>query len=385
MGTYANELLYFMGGRDTASGVSITDVVFTFDGQDTYTTTDYIIINGKKNELYIYIYYYGAVITHQANELVVAPDGMELDTYTLSYQTYNSNNKLVKASGFVNIGTVGDDVYMQHIWDVLPDAWVKGRMVDGKMVFDGPQFLGYYEADNERLPAYFIPFDLKNGDLLGQVTFSNNRTTGTLEAVNQAIGICLNRARLLTFIEIRTPQLTLIPDVAIVPANPKITNFVGTEQALPYIEVHVPGKGANGETLNPNKLSYQLLGDIEHDVQPLVLTTDLYERLPYDMEAIPWLYADDYDVTPYSDDNYMVYLNMPIDQLNRIGVQSIYTGGGETLRSDSYWVDIKDFTTGIKDISLTADSGLCHDLQGRLVATPKKGLYIVDNKKVIIK
>lgn len=388
IGNYNNEALYFMGGQDAANNsFVIKDVEFTYNGKDMYTTTDYFIINGKKDQLYVYLYYYGATLSYHDNETVTAPEDLETETYTLTYKTYDTDGQLVDASSFVNIGFKDGEVYMQRIWEVLPDAWVKGRSENGKVVFDAPQFLGYYEQHNEKLPAYFIPFNMENGDLLESITFDYDSDAGTLDAGGQAIGICLNTARMLSYIEIRDPQMTMIPDVAIVPADPSITEYAGEENVLPYIIVRVPGEGANGETLDLNKLSYQLLSDVEGVVQPIVLTTDLYERVPYDMETIPWLYADNYDVVALANDSYKVFLNAPVSEYNRIGVQSIYTTKTQTLRSATAWEEIKDYTTDIESVghSTLDNNHTVYDLQGRIIANGRlpKGLYIVGGKKVI--
>lgn len=389
LGTYQNLPLYFVGARDGQSGIVMTDVVFTFDGQNTYTTTDYVIINGKKDALYIYLYYYGATITQQANELVQAPEGLQTNAYTLTYHTYDANNQWVSDKRFVNIGFVGNEVYMQRIWEVLPNAWVKGRVENGKVLFDGPQFLGTYEDYNEKMPAYFIPFSPTTGELLSTISFDYDSEVGTLAATQQAVGICLNRARLLTLVDLWGPELTLIPDVAAEPGQPAILNYFGEEETLPRIELQIPDTSVEGAPLDPNKLSYQLLADVEHEIQPIVLTDEYYERIPEEMTAIPWLYVDNYDVTMPGDDHVrMVYLNAPVTDYNRIGVQSVYTGGGQVMRSAIVWHDIKDFVTGVASVQLVHDSAnTCYDLQGRKVVKPagsrlQKGIYIVNGRKV---
>lgn len=389
LGTYQNLPLYFVGARDGQSGIAMCDVIFTFDGQNTYTSTDYVIINGLKDVLYIYLYYYGATITQQANELVQAPEDLYPSTYTLTYQTYNVNNLLVREKKFVNIGFKGNDVYMQRIWEHLPDAWVKGRLENGKIVFEGAQYLGTIEEDNEKMPAYFIPFNPNTGDLLSTISFDFDSEAGTLQATQQAAGICLNRARLLTYVDMYSPELTLIPDVAAEPALPSIIDYIGDEDALPRITLHIPCTSTTGDILDPNKLSYQLMSDVEHQVQPIVLTEDLYERIPTEMTAIPWFYVDNYDVIILgSDDVRMVYLNAPVANYNRIGVRSIYTGGDQVISTNIVWRNLKDFVTGISNIQQSqGPSNVYYDLQGRKINKPadkslQKGIYIINGRKV---
>ncbi len=44
-----------------------------------------------------------------------------------------------------------------------------------------------------------------------------------------------------------------------------------------------------------------------------------------------------------------------------------------------------DTTVGIQTVTTTKENGACYDLQGRRVAQPVKGLYIVNGKKVVLK
>ena len=44
-----------------------------------------------------------------------------------------------------------------------------------------------------------------------------------------------------------------------------------------------------------------------------------------------------------------------------------------------------NITTGIQTVGTTVENGTCYDLQGRRVAQPVKGLYIVNGKKVVLK
>ena len=55
---------------------------------------------------------------------------------------------------------------------------------------------------------------------------------------------------------------------------------------------------------------------------------------------------------------------------------------GDATRFD---LNFNDLVTGIKGVGASESKGTVYDLQGRQVAQPTKGLYIVDGKKVVIK
>ena len=48
-------------------------------------------------------------------------------------------------------------------------------------------------------------------------------------------------------------------------------------------------------------------------------------------------------------------------------------------------VDPAQYPVGIKTLTSDKENGAIYDLQGRRVATPAKGLYIVNGKKVMVK
>ena len=71
----------------------------------------------------------------------------------------------------------------------------------------------------------------------------------------------------------------------------------------------------------------------------------------------------------------------------KVGVQSIYYGGGECKKSEIAWGTL----TGISDIKADMQNGnaAIYNLAGQRIANgPKptaKGLYIINGKKVIVK
>ncbi len=61
-----------------------------------------------------------------------------------------------------------------------------------------------------------------------------------------------------------------------------------------------------------------------------------------------------------------------------------YLDFAEAIEARSLDID-GDGTTAIKNMKVGTEDNIYYDLQGRRVLYPKKGLYIVNGKKVIIK
>ena len=177
--------------------------------------------------------------------------------------------------------------------------------------------------------------------------------------------------------------ITKMADVAATPADPEFTSFSATS-SYPRVDYTIPTVGTNGEDLLGEKLSYIFYVDDENT--PLVLEAGVYEELTEDMTEIPYTFSDRWDIY-----NYRLYLNQDIEEIKgwkKLGLQTIYRGGGEENRSNIVWYDVEAYwqTVGISEVNtVKADNNVVYDLQGRRVAQPAKGLYIVNGKKVVLR
>lgn len=81
-----------------------------------------------------------AILPAAAADLVTPPAGIEAKTYHfMGYSFRNSDNLAYQ----VRIARSGAEIYVQGLYDKLPDAWVKGTVgPDGKATFASGQYLG---------------------------------------------------------------------------------------------------------------------------------------------------------------------------------------------------------------------------------------------------
>ena len=200
LGSY-EALLYFKCGELNLNDGTIKqkDMVLTFDGVDTYTTADYIFITTDRDNLYFVNYYQGMTLSKHLDQVIEVPEGLTTDEYIYTFTTsYDGNNE--EGQTIVNIGFDGDDVYIQGLWDIMPEAWIKGRMVDGKLVIDLPQLLGDYEEEYLGVyPIYLIAFDDWTGSVLPQLTFDYDPTTRVFNNNSSAYGMGINKTGYLNF------------------------------------------------------------------------------------------------------------------------------------------------------------------------------------------
>lgn len=144
--------------------------------------------------------------------------------------------------------------------------------------------------------------------------------------------------------------IPVIPDVAAVPADPAVYQLgaYNASKGYGYVALDIPTTDADGNLIKESKLYYQLYSDIEHDVQPIVFTPDLYENLTEDMTEIPYTFTDKYDFD-VSGAYKLVFLNYDFSDYNRIGVKSIYKGGDAVNETEIQWYDIKDYAPELPD------------------------------------
>ena len=132
----------------------------------------------------------------------------------------------------------------------------------------------------------------------------------------------------------------VIEDVAAMPADPEIT-FIGAYEAAKdygYVMAIIPNYDVDYNLIKESKLFYTLYADIAGEITPIVFTPELYKNLTEEMTEIPYSFNDSYDFN-VSDGQKIVYLNYDFSNYDRIGVQSIYYGGGETNKTEIQWID----------------------------------------------
>ena len=138
MGLYSGSLIYLVGYVNSGAG----DITFTYDAEaDTYTLDNEMFVNGKKDDIYYYVYTKpGAVISPNAPEvpeLVVVPETATIE-----------NDWSIQASGSKEISMAtevafdGNDVYFKGVAYWFPEGWIKGTIENGVAFFPSGQLIG---------------------------------------------------------------------------------------------------------------------------------------------------------------------------------------------------------------------------------------------------
>ena len=195
LGSYEVLLFFKCAELDLITGnTTQKDMVLTFDGEDTYTTYDYIFITADKDNLFYINYYQGLTISLHPDAPVEVPEDLETREYKYSFTTTYDGSSTTEEEKIVNIGFVDDEIYIQGMWGYMPQAWVKGKLIDGKLVIDVPQYMGTFKDDTNTLyPIFFDCFEQNTGILRQQLTFNYDEETGIFSNPSDAYGFGINK------------------------------------------------------------------------------------------------------------------------------------------------------------------------------------------------
>lgn len=138
------------------------------------------------------------------------------------------------------------------------------------------------------------------------------------------------------------------------------------------VEATIPATAEDGSFIEVSKLYYCIyLNDDE--VTSYTLTTTNYSGLGSDMTEIPYNFEDEMNQDIYSFGNeFTIWVKT---QAERVGIQTIYKGGGEVRKSSITWSEKASVAdAGVNRVALSHEY---YDLQGRHQPAPQSGIYVV--------
>lgn len=303
-------------------GETVCDLVFNFDQEAGVLecVTTYIGECAAEDAFSVYAYWNKPTFTKEkpaAPEVVVLPEGVEAKEYVMTYDD---------GSTPVKVAVDGNDVYFQGMSQYCPEAWVKGtKGEDNTVTFPAKQYMGEYAG----MTSYFF--------YNGETVFTYDPETDTYTAEGQVFGALGGQYYDGNY---TNPVISPVTEKAVMPANPAITALTNGNYGW-YIDFNVPLQDVNGDPILASKLTYIIYTDVEKEVAPLTFTPATHEMLTEELTEIPYGFTEQYDI--YAN---KIYLNdLFSEDWNKIGIQSIYYGGGETNATEIQWFDIKPYET----------------------------------------
>ncbi len=273
---------------------------------------------------------------------VELPEGIDMEDYSMSYvDSYGS------ASGkMVKVGFMDNSVYVQGFSSLVPDGVMKGDMdKGGRMVFfPSEQYLGVGNSMFLNMMGLDAEYTV-----LDDLAFSFDEETRTLTA-NDILAVV---AGMNIQEEYDQPVIAPYVDHAATPANPEVIDFVdqGELGGYNYGSFNVPTVDTEGNFINPNDLYYRIYFD---DDELFTFGPDEYPQVTEFMTDVPYNYTDGYD---FGVGGATVYFYETGFQ--RVGIQSVFRGGGEEHVSDIVYMELTDGSA--PEGSAEVYAGYCDD------------------------
>lgn len=329
---------WICGTNDTET---LADIVFDYDATQGVlkAVTIYILENSKADEISPYCYWVQPTFGKEGSsgpQPVVAPEDLVTDEWAISAM----NNFGEPVSGYVNIGFDGNDCYMQGFCHYLPETWLKGTLEGDKITFPGDQYFGPYDAD-----AYtHYEFYLRPED----VVFTYDAEAGKMttegeiyvrEAIRNYKGDVYN-----------DPVITKVIEKAATPATPNISQIYDATSG-PVVMFTVPTVDTEGNAVASSKLFFQFFKDVEQEISDVTFDPADYSGLTEAMTIFPYGFTIGEEITY----NHMYLKQADYSSWNKIGIQTIYNGGGEENKSEIFWFTIKEYEKATFDFNAMTD------------------------------
>lgn len=362
---------YIIGAEEDQQ--TLTDIIFDYKATEGVlaAVTAYIVEGNSATTVSPYCYWAKPTFSKTAStdsKQVVAPDDLKTDEWAISAM----NNYGEPVAGYLNIGFDGNDVYLQGLCAKVPKAWIKGTLNGTTITFAGDQYIGIYDGGQF---AYYEFYLCPEG-----ASFTYDEAAGKMTAAGE-IYVYTNGSNLKGDVY-NDPVITKVVEKATTPATPNISEIYDSFTG-PIIFFTVPTVDVNGDAMASRKLNFQFLKEVDGDISPVTFDPANYQSLTEPMEVIAYGFTDETDFFPT-----YIYLKQPdFGTWKKIGIQAIYNGAGESNKSEVFWFENPFFTDGISDVmpDMKTDKTLLFNLAGQRLAAPRKGLNIINGKKVVVK
>ena len=342
VGKIDDEEFYFQGMVEDEYGAAVEgDVVFDYDADKGMFTSECDILL-TKGIIEVAVEDFFDVIISRQSDLVVAitpPQGLQTDEYYITALEYDEIEQTFDASydNYLRIGFDGQDVYFQGLSDAVHDGWAKGTLsADGKTItIPANQYMGLYESDNSSQEHFITSVD-SDGNMI-DLTFNYDAEKGLL-TTNQIVVINSNPIKFSPYTGCIFGKVTIgkKSDVAVTPKTPEI-NMQNTKFGYFQILLDIPLVAVDGTWLLADKTFYQLWFEKDGKQQPYTFTTSKYTDLSADMTEIPYTFTSK-SFAKYGNVIYFTETKDEVGSWAKIGVQTIYSGGGAERKSEINWI-----------------------------------------------
>lgn len=398
LGNDGNDAFYLVATESVSPWGDLDSFAFDYDAETgTFTLEAGVDINeapAANSEGGIYDYWTGTVKLVkgevEADEVVTLPDGVTPEEYVFSAKSLswddNGNEQRDDVSRSMMVAIDGNDVYLQGLSTNVAEAWVKGELnAGGNVVFPAGQYLGQKDYSMFGIyDFYFNGYDNATGEIKDLPMAYDADADRFTTAANDWVRITTSKYGIQSYAIYVDVVIEKVHEQAGTPATPSIIAY-DDDGGMIWVELDIPLVDTEGNGLSTDKLSYKFYTDINQDITPFVFVGGDYVSIGEDTEEIPYNLDDNTEFLRGGE--VVIMYAYDSEEWNRLGVQTIYRGGGEEHASEIGWFEIKAYATAITDVKATTDAdNAIYDMQGRRVSgTLASGIYVSAGKKVLVK
>ena len=389
---YGNDI-YFYPVSPVEDGYVAIDAVFNYNERADVFFLDqeqvcYILENAYADQPGWYYMYDSEMSITPDIDTVELPEDLETQPYMVTgvyMGYYEDTGEWFEGDPLMlsaKVGFDGDDIYIQGMCSYLPKAWIKGHRVGDSYVFDNGQYFGPLVWGGDVYPLYFMGCAPETNDA-ELFTLTPDPETGALVA-QQWYGICADDSEVNWYDLLGNVVLTPMVDAPAVPADPTVLYFeYYNDEDLGFLVLDIPVVDTEGNPMLTNLLGYQIFCDYGEGPEPYIFWADIY-GFEDDQTVIPYEFNDDMNILMGGQ---LVVVYFIGQDIQRIGVQSVYEGGGETNLSEIGWLDLN--TSSVTSIVPDDNRAIeYYDLSGRRVDATQltRGIYVTsDGRKIFVK
>lgn len=304
---------------------------------------------------------------------VAAEPPADLETADAEMKYIDAENQ--SRTSYLKVGISGNDVWIKGLgMEAVPEAWAHGVINGNSVTFD--TYMGLSEIYGQYVFLFGCDYEgTPVEESIGLVTpeFTFDRENMSMSCNSN---LCLNANNWFYygFHQFQQCVISFVTDdpnlTTRVPSTPAaVRTFEPTDgaQGEYKISVEITNLNTDGQPLNEDKLSYQIILADES-----VYTFQPY-RYPLSMPMTDIPFTTDYDFIEV-DSNIRSFSLYDVTDGSDIGVRMVYRDATGTYYSDIRWF----IKAGVEDADIDKQSvsTVWFDLTGRRVLDPSNGIYI---------
>ncbi len=351
-------------------------VVFKIDGDNLEMkdkTNDYILGLTDGSGDWVWTGDYDVKWTPFYGEPLTPPETAEQET---GWEIIASGN-----GRDITVAFDGNDFWMSGFSTYLPKSWVKGTIDGDKVTFESGQYLGQDSQFNHT--DFFVAATIEQieGEYMlvraDDIVFDYDKEAKTMSSKGTIV-VNSNNTDYIRYLEAYQQPIIRVKRTEVesyVPSNPIIIAWQNPDpifDPLSSLTFEVPRTSDKDDLLDTSNLYYRIY---INDDALYTFYPDEYSSLTAPTENIKWNFNDQVDFI--ADGTYHV-VYFQAKAIERIGVQSLYKDGDKEYTSEIVYdkpAEVIPFVESIENTGAVATE--MFDLQGRKVANPDNGIYII--------